>query len=111
MNASLTAVAEPEMGSRCRMNGSTARQTTNVGHITAPLRRQRQRVQVMRAVSCAPIEGGYGCPDPASRGATLMGAMGDASSRQELWVCHLGTVEYRAAVEAQEHVRALRQAD
>jgi len=40
-----------------------------------------------------------------------MGAMGDASSRQELWVCHLGTVEYRAAVEAQEHVRALRQAD
>ncbi len=29
----------------------------------------------------------------------------------ELWVCHLGTVEYRRAVAAQEHVRALRQAD
>jgi lipoyl(octanoyl) transferase len=30
---------------------------------------------------------------------------------QELWVCHLGTVPYRAALAMQEHVRALRQAD
>src|SRR5271155_5353709 len=40
-----------------------------------------------------------------------MGAMNAASSRPELWVCHLGTVEYRRAVAAQEHVRALRQAE
>jgi len=40
-----------------------------------------------------------------------MGAMDEASSRQELWVCHLGTVEYRGGVAAQEHVRALRQSD
>ena len=32
-------------------------------------------------------------------------------SPDELWVCHLGTVEYRAAVGLQEHVRARRQAD
>jgi lipoyl(octanoyl) transferase len=31
--------------------------------------------------------------------------------QQELWVCHLGTVGYRDALNAQEHVRALRQAD
>ena len=29
----------------------------------------------------------------------------------ELWVCHLGTVEYREAVALQEHVRAARQED
>jgi lipoyl(octanoyl) transferase len=30
---------------------------------------------------------------------------------QELWVCHLGTLEYREALELQEHVRAARQRD
>jgi lipoyl(octanoyl) transferase len=30
---------------------------------------------------------------------------------QELWVCHLGTVEYREALALQERVRAARQAD
>jgi lipoate-protein ligase B len=29
----------------------------------------------------------------------------------ELWVCHLGTVEYRAALALQERIRAARQAD
>ena len=29
----------------------------------------------------------------------------------ELWVCHLGTVEYREALELQERIRAARQAD
>jgi lipoate-protein ligase B len=33
------------------------------------------------------------------------------SSRPELWVCHLGTLEYREALELQEHVRAARQAE
>jgi lipoyl(octanoyl) transferase len=31
--------------------------------------------------------------------------------RPELWVCHLGTIEYRQALELQERVRAARQAD
>ena len=30
---------------------------------------------------------------------------------QELWVCHLGTVEYREALDLQERVRAARQAE
>lgn len=29
----------------------------------------------------------------------------------ELWVCHLGVVDYREALELQEHIRAARQAD
>ena len=29
----------------------------------------------------------------------------------ELWVCHLGTVDYREALALQERVRAARQAD
>ena len=33
-----------------------------------------------------------------------------ARSRNELWVCHLGTVGYRDALFIQEHVRSLRQA-
>jgi lipoyl(octanoyl) transferase len=32
-------------------------------------------------------------------------------ARPELWVCHLGTIEYREALELQERVRAARQAD
>ncbi|MFL5860710.1 MAG: lipoyl(octanoyl) transferase LipB [Solirubrobacteraceae bacterium] len=32
-------------------------------------------------------------------------------STEELWVCHLGTVEYRTALSLQERVRAARQAD
>jgi lipoyl(octanoyl) transferase len=31
--------------------------------------------------------------------------------RPELWVCHLGTIEYRQALDLQERVRAARQAD
>jgi lipoyl(octanoyl) transferase len=31
--------------------------------------------------------------------------------RPELWVCHLGTIEYREALALQEHVRAARQQD
>jgi lipoyl(octanoyl) transferase len=31
--------------------------------------------------------------------------------RQELWVCHLGTVEYREALALQERIRAARQQD
>jgi lipoyl(octanoyl) transferase len=31
------------------------------------------------------------------------------SKRQELWVCHLGTVEYREALALQERIRAARQ--
>ncbi len=31
--------------------------------------------------------------------------------QQELWVCHLGTIEYRAAVSLQEHVHGLRRAN
>jgi lipoyl(octanoyl) transferase len=31
--------------------------------------------------------------------------------RPELWVCHLGTVEYREALALQEHLRAARQRD
>ena len=38
-------------------------------------------------------------------------AMNATARARELWVCHLGTIEYRAAVGIQEHVRALRQAD
>jgi lipoyl(octanoyl) transferase len=34
-----------------------------------------------------------------------------ARSRQELWVCHLGTIGYREALSMQEHVRSLRQAE
>jgi lipoyl(octanoyl) transferase len=34
-----------------------------------------------------------------------------SSSRPELWVCHLGTVEYREALALQERVRAARQQD
>ncbi len=37
--------------------------------------------------------------------------MSASDTPRELWVCHLGTVEYRRALAAQEHVRALRQAD
>ena len=37
--------------------------------------------------------------------------MHPASASGELWVCHLGTIEYRRALEAQTHVRARRQAD
>ena len=33
-----------------------------------------------------------------------------AADRPELWVCHLGTVEYREALDLQERVRAARQA-
>ena len=33
------------------------------------------------------------------------------SSAPEIWVCHLGTVEYREALTLQERVRAARQAD
>jgi lipoate-protein ligase B len=33
-----------------------------------------------------------------------------AADRPELWVCHLGTIEYREALELQERVRAARQA-
>jgi lipoyl(octanoyl) transferase len=32
-------------------------------------------------------------------------------SRNELWVCHLGAIDYREALTVQEHVRARRQAD
>jgi lipoyl(octanoyl) transferase len=31
-------------------------------------------------------------------------------SSEELWVCHLGTVPYREALETQERIRARRQA-
>jgi lipoyl(octanoyl) transferase len=31
--------------------------------------------------------------------------------KPELWVCHLGTIEYRAALSLQERIRAARQAD
>src|ERR1700722_12718829 len=31
--------------------------------------------------------------------------------RPELWVCHLGTIDYRRALELQERVRAARQED
>ena len=31
--------------------------------------------------------------------------------KPELWVCHLGTIEYRAALSLQEHLRAARQQD
>lgn len=34
-----------------------------------------------------------------------------ACAQGELWVCHLGTIEYRQAVVIQEHLRAERQAD
>jgi lipoyl(octanoyl) transferase len=34
-----------------------------------------------------------------------------ARSRQELWVCHLGTIGYRDALSIQEHMRSLRQAE
>ncbi len=34
-----------------------------------------------------------------------------ARSRQELWVCHLGTIGYHDALVMQEHLRALRQAE
>ncbi len=34
-----------------------------------------------------------------------------AANRPELWVCHLGSVEYRAALALQERVRAARQSD
>jgi len=34
-----------------------------------------------------------------------------SSGPQELWVCHLGTVDYREALALQERVRAARQAD
>jgi lipoyl(octanoyl) transferase len=33
-----------------------------------------------------------------------------AADRPELWVCHLGTIEYREALELQDRVRAARQA-
>ena len=33
-----------------------------------------------------------------------------AADRPELWVCHLGTIEYREALDLQERVRAARQA-
>ena len=33
------------------------------------------------------------------------------SRRPELWVCHLGTLEYREALALQERVRAARQED
>jgi lipoyl(octanoyl) transferase len=33
------------------------------------------------------------------------------SRRQELWVCHLGTLEYREALALQERIRAARQQD
>ena len=36
--------------------------------------------------------------------------MDGSAAANELWVCHLGTVEYRAAVAMQEHVRDRRQA-
>ena len=36
--------------------------------------------------------------------------MDSGAQTGELWVCHLGTVEYRAAVAMQEHVRDARQA-
>ncbi|MFL5865153.1 MAG: lipoyl(octanoyl) transferase LipB [Solirubrobacteraceae bacterium] len=36
---------------------------------------------------------------------------GPARGTAELWVCHLGTVEYREALSLQERVRAARQAD
>ncbi|HEY5317865.1 MAG TPA: lipoyl(octanoyl) transferase LipB [Solirubrobacteraceae bacterium] len=32
-------------------------------------------------------------------------------ARPELWVCHLGTIEYRQALDLQERLRAARQAD
>jgi lipoyl(octanoyl) transferase len=32
-------------------------------------------------------------------------------TRPELWVCHLGTIDYRRALELQERLRAARQAD
>ena len=31
--------------------------------------------------------------------------------RPELWVCHLGTIDYRRALELQERLRAARQAE
>jgi len=34
-----------------------------------------------------------------------------SDTRPELWVCHLGTIEYRQALELQERLRAARQAD
>jgi lipoyl(octanoyl) transferase len=34
-----------------------------------------------------------------------------SEARPELWVCHLGTIEYRRALALQERVRAARQAD
>ncbi|HEV3390102.1 MAG TPA: lipoyl(octanoyl) transferase LipB [Solirubrobacteraceae bacterium] len=34
-----------------------------------------------------------------------------AEHRPELWVCHLGTIEYREALELQERMRAARQRD
>jgi lipoyl(octanoyl) transferase len=36
---------------------------------------------------------------------------GSAPDRQELWVCHLGTVEYREALALQERIRTARQQD
>ncbi len=46
-----------------------------------------------------------------SSSAALRGRRGRPTSRAELWVCQLGTWEYRAAVELQERLRAQRQAD
>jgi lipoyl(octanoyl) transferase len=37
--------------------------------------------------------------------------MSSATRPQELWVCHLGTVDYRSALAAQERLRERRQAD
>src|SRR3989440_4335123 len=36
---------------------------------------------------------------------------GLAPQREELWVCHLGTVEYREALALQERIRTARQQD
>jgi len=40
-----------------------------------------------------------------------MRAMRASASQPELWVCHLGTIDYRRALDAQHHVQSLRQAN
>jgi lipoate-protein ligase B len=47
--------------------------------------------------------------DRPERGVGTAARGADGAGRPELWVCHLGTVEYREALELQERVRAARQ--
>src|SRR5215217_2590258 len=88
------AVVSPAIGLWCMSSPSRTVSSTNVGHSRAPRSRQRSRRVHTRSSMTSNVR----------RPATI-------PLMDELLVCHLGQVEYRAAADLQERLRELRQGE